>query len=200
MTETKTIKPLRPEDIKVTATKPTLEELKTLRIDWLEDGEKSGRIDDLIRIVKTMGVKGDYVHPGWVPMNRYEFSGGYNDYVILHRMTETISGSLYGPVIYSWDEIYLVENGEHMREMEYGNKKIVQYIKTENLPAPRNTPLKVRDIMDRALYIPGDWELYLGSHVTLVNDKLGEIKKEKTDNERSEMLRELGLKRGTHKK
>ena len=200
MTETKTIKILRPEEIKVTATQPTLEELKMLRIDWLEEGEKSGMIDDLIRIVKTMGVRGDQVHRGEVPMNRYDFSGGDNDYVILHRATQTISGSLYGPDIYSWDEIFLVENGEHMREIEYGNKKIVHNIKIGNPPAPKNTPPKVRDIMDRALYIPGDWELYLGTHVTLVNDKLGEIKKDKVDNERSEMLRELGLKRGTHKK
>lgn len=185
----------RPEDIKVTATKPTIEQLKGYRVAWLKEGEESGMIDNLFLIVNALGVRGEPVHRGWPPCDRYEFSDGGNNYVIL--LQKEVWGTMQrGENITAWEHIYVVENGEYMREIEYTNKRLVNYyrflVQSPAQKAARKNGVDQWKI-DQRLYIPGDWESCISSHLELAKQKLGKSSSDNKKFTRNGLLKDLNL-------
>ena len=186
----------RPSDIKITASKPSLEELKDYRDAWLEEGETNGIVNELFKVVKTLGVRGDQVHRGWEPMIRYGFSGGENDYVILYKTYFYHVGNLdYGRETI-WERLLLVENGEFMKEIEFDNKTLVKFFRIAEPPTPNRIPPEAQKYIDQALFLPGDWELYFSPHIELSNLELSKIKKDKNKTERTDLIKRLSLGKG----
>lgn len=186
----------RPEDIKVTVKHPTIEELRTYRAAWLKEAESNGMIGDLFLIVKTFGaIPEDSPYPGWPALRRFEFTDGDSDYVILYdcevwgrraRLGEE------GESILTWERIFVVEGGDHMREVEYGNKRLVKYFRRLE-PSLSGRDERVRDgekITDN-FYVPGHWEGLIGVFAGDARHEINKGKKEKVDSERKNLLNDL---------
>ena len=188
---------INPNDIKVTNKSPTLDQLKEYRADWLREAEESGMINDLFKIVNTLGVRGKKVHPNWPPCNRYEFSAGNNDYVILLINEAWGTMQQNGKTIITWEMIYVVENGEHMREIEYKNKRLVKYYRRLELSPAQKAGSKANNDAAKIkenLYVPGDWELFIGTHLELANSHLAKTSTGRSNAERETLLKDLCLK------
>ena len=180
----------RPEDIKITKKNPTVEKLQELKAAWLKEAEDNGMINDLFLIVETYGVIPEkQVHRGWQPLRRFEFADGESDYVIL--LERTVWGIGTGTMI-PWKHIYVVENGEHMREIEYGNKRLVNYFKRLEL-APNETIIPESDQVkiEKNFYVPGSWEGMIGVFAKDARYQISDAKKEKADNVRKDLLMDL---------
>lgn len=198
MTEKKSdydTKPPRPEDIKVTAKKPTIEQLKEYRAAWLKEAEDNGLINDLFLIVKTFGViPGVRVHRGWEKLRRFEFTDGDSDYVILYDMEYDMAKPI-------GETVYVVENGEHMREIEYGNKRLVKVFRYIVDVNSIKYPDRTSKLYQENHFVPGYWDGLIGVFATDARYEMTDGKKKKVDNERKNLLKDLNLiQRVTHKK
>ena len=183
----------RPDQIKITATKPTIKELKEYRAAWLKEGEESKILNDLILIAKTLGVTGELKRPGRPAMKIFRFSGGDNDYALFHDTVWTTHvRSLYDVDYYTWDCILLRENGEPKKE-DYTGKMLVSYVKCRKKEGVNTGGNRIADMIENSIFLPGDWELYVGAHATVANDKLAKSKKEKTKIDRSKLLDNMGF-------
>lgn len=182
----------RPEDIKVTKIKPTIEELKEYRAAWLKEAEDNGTIDDLFLIVKSFGeIPERGIHKGWQPLRRFEFTDGDSDYVIL------FDRALWGmgkDDLVTWERIYVVEDGDYMHEIEYGNKRLVQYYRRlEADPSGRDDSESDAKIIEGNIYVPGYWEGLIGVFAGDARDEINKGKKKKVTNERNDLLEDLNL-------
>lgn len=180
----------RPEDIKITKKKPTTEELKEYRAAWLKEAEENGMIDDLFLIVQTFGVfPGERVHRGCPPLRRFEFTDGDSNYVILY---EREFWDLGKERITTWERIYVIEDGEYMREIEWGNKRLVKYFRRLE-PSPSGLDNRSRDqeLKDQNFCVPGYWMGLIGVFAKDAKHELTDGKKQKADNERNDLLNDL---------
>ena len=177
----------RPEEIKVTKTKPTIDELKEYRAAWLKEAEDNGTIDDLFLIVKTFGVIPErIVHPGWPPLRRFEFTDGDSDYVILYGME-------YGMAEPIGEIIWVVENGDHMREIEYGNNRLVKVFRYTVDVNSIKYPDRSSKFYQENHFVPGYWEGLIGVFAKDAKYQIGDGAKKRTETERKELLRDLNL-------
>ena len=195
-TEYKTKTP-RPEEIKVTAKKPTIEELKEYRAAWLKEAEDNGTIDDLFLIVKAFGVIPEKrVFPGRAPLRRFEFTDGDSDYVILFKGCTwgvgAMRGRRPGDTLDEWEQVFVVEGGVEMKEVVYG-KRLVQYYRHLNLAPHGFMPGNYEEQIGLNLYIPGYWEGLIGVFAKDAKYQIGDGAKKRTETERNDLLRDLNL-------
>ncbi len=188
-----------PKDIKVTSKSPTLEELKEYRADWLKEAEEAGKIDDLFKIIHSLGIRGN-VMEGIArlhdPYYRVEFDVGELPYVILYKRYWSVPAKNGSPG--KFDQLYVVEGGKYMHEAMHGNKRLVSYFRGNRYSLqdtehnnPLETPPDAKEIMINNFYVPGDWELYIGALLELVNANLGEASTNDYETERKTLLHDL---------
>lgn len=191
------IKIPRPDKIKVTATKPTIEELKEYRAAWLKEAEDNGTIDDLFLIVKTFGVIPERgMFPSWPPLRRFEFTDGDSDYVILlDRVVWGVggmNGKNRGDTLIEWERVFVIQGGTYIKEIVYG-KKLVQYYRHLNLAPHGNMPSDHKGRLESNLFVPGYWEGLIGVFAKDARYEITDGRKKKVDNERKSLLKDLNL-------
>lgn len=179
----------RPEGIKVTKTKPTIEELKEYRAAWLKEGEESGVIDDLFLIVKTFG---KFPFPGYSCLRRFEFTDGDSDYVIL------LDREVWGvgkETVTAWEKVVVVEGGEYMLEGVNGKMLVSYYRRLELSPAEKHSraPANDGEKTEANFYIPGYWTGLIEEFANDAKHELGKASTDKARNERAQLLNDLNL-------
>ena len=183
----------RPEDIKVTKNKPTIEELKEYRAAWLKEAEDNGMIDDLFLIVKTFGVIPEVAQfRGHPPLRRFEFTDGDSDYVIL------LDRVIWGNDIEEWETIFVIENGEYLKE-RVSLKKLVSYYRHLNLAPHGSMPYYHSRNLEQNHFAPGYWEGLIGVFAKDAKYQIGDGAKKRASNERTNLLKDLNLIKGDPK-
>ena len=185
----------RPEDIKITAKSPTVEELNELKAAWLREAESNGMIDELFLIVKTFGVIPEKrAFPGHDSLRRFEFTDGDSDYVILLNRSiwdvGGMRGKRPGDTLEEWERIFVVQDGEYLKE-RVSRKKLVRYYRHLNLAPNGEMTYDHQEKLNLNIFVPGYWEGLIGVFAKDARYQITDGKKGKVDKERKNLLNDL---------
>lgn len=183
---------IKPEDLIITATSPTADELQDYIDAWLSDAIAADKINRLCLIGRTLGIDGEkYKYSGRTPPKRYRVGDvclHYSASVYITGTNRTIHGA--------FENIIVTVGGDAPFELIDGTRKVdvFQGQVFNELGKPSKTvPPELEAETRFNFYLPGDWEDVLLPEFKTATKKIAAIKADQNDIRRRELLERIGL-------
>lgn len=169
-------------------------DIQLLLRQWVKDAEDTGKISDLVKVVKTLGEKGEpYPYLKREPFVRFKqgaYTLHYKETTTITNKNEVFSGEFFTLVV--------TQGGREGYELIDGFK-LVNYFGLISIEDHWDYQYRIfaanrptADGVEGNLYLPGDWELYfLGGPLSLANETLGVAAKKQAQEERATLIRAI---------